>query len=437
MKILFSNPPWWSSEEKAPDGSYMLRQGRRAGSRWPFTEKAAYLPDHFRFGAYYPFPFFMGYAASYVQKAVPEAQVIFRDSITRGESYATFFDYLAWLMPDFIFIESATSAWGHDKKLLARIRTSSPRTKVILTGPIAGHAAEELADAYIKGEYEKGSVKVVNGARGLVENDLLTVEEMNSAPIPMMDDITATHYCDTNPRGQVWPHLQLWASRGCPYRCCFCVWPAVMTGNDPTGSGKRSVRVYSKEHMKAYLDEMIGRYKYRSIYFDDDTFNLVNKHTLEMCEVMREVKLPWSAMCRADTSTREVWKEMKDSGCFGVKVGFESGSQEVIDKIINKRLDLAEGEATVHYLKELGMTVHGTFTVGLPGETDAQRAQTMAFIRKLPLDSYQLSGTAEIEGTPLANMKQGEALKAYPNAIKDASYVANPDGQMKREHMAV
>lgn len=443
MKILFSNPPWWDSSQAAPGGGFLVRQGRRAGSRWPFTEKAYYLPDKFRFGGYYPYPFFMGYAASYVAKAFPEARVEFRDSITRGESYGVYYNYLDLYKPDFIFIESATSAWDHDKALIERLRQRQPQAKIVLSGPIAGQAGAGIADAVIKGEYEKGAVRVLNGERGLIEHDMLTEAEMNAAPIPMMDEATATHYWDSNPIGQEAPHLQLWASRGCPYRCCFCVWPSVMTGNDPTGQGKRSVRLYGPEYISDYLRRSLSRYDYKSVYFDDDTFNLVNKHTLDIAGVMRDLQrdlkrvIPWSAMCRADTSTKEVWKEMKESGCFGVKVGFESGSQEVIDKIINKRLDLEEGRATVHYLKELGMTVHGTFTVGLPGETAAQRQQTLDFIKSLPLDSYQLSGTAEIEGTPLANMKQGEALKAYPGAVKDASYERNPDGQMKREGMAV
>lgn len=436
-KILFSNPPWWQTAEPRADGKFPLRQGRRAGSRWPFTEQANYMPDQRRVGGYYPFPFFMGYAASYAQKALPEAQVMLRDSVTLGESYQTYYKYLDSVKPDYIVIESATSAWEHDNKLLEKLRVVVPGAKVILAGPIAGNLERkpENVVAVIKGEYEKGVVQAVQGKLGLIDHQLLTVEEMNAAPIPMMDAACWDHYWDSNPIGQQHPHLQLWASRGCPYKCCFCVWPAVMTGNDPDGSKARNVRFYNADYIRDYISRMVATYPYRSIYFDDDTFNLQDKHTSEICKVMREVKLPWSAMCRADTSTKEVWKEMKESGCFGVKVGFESGSQEVIDKIINKHLDLAEGEATVRYLKELGMTVHGTFTVGLPGETQAQREETMAFIRKLPLDSYQLSGTAEIEGTPLANMKQGEALKAYPGAVKDASYEKNPDGVLKREMM--
>ena len=42
-------------------------------------------------------------------------------------------------------------------------------------------------------------------------------------------------------------------------------------------------------------------------------------------------------MCRADTIRMDLWKEMRDSGCFGVKLGFESGNQLVVDTIVNKR----------------------------------------------------------------------------------------------------
>lgn len=438
-RILFSNPPWWASGEQKGDNQFVLRQGRRAGSRWPFTMNAHYAPDDYRAGGYYPFPFFMGYAASYVQKAIPLANVAFRDSIARGESYQTYRDFLEAFKPDFIFIESATSAWEHDKQIIALLKEWAPGAKIVLAGPISETNAEQLfavgVVACIKGEYEKGAVRVITGERGIIPHDLLTTEEMNSAPIPAMDDGCWDHYWDANPVGQVQPHLQLWASRGCPFKCCFCVWPAVMTGNDPTGSAARSVRFYSAEYIENYLQEMLKRYPYKSIYFDDDTFNLSDKHTREICAVMRKISLPWSAMCRADMSSREVWQEMKDSGCFGVKLGFESGSQTVIDTIINKKLDLREAAETTKFLRSIGLTVHGTFTIGLPGETEAQREETYAFIKSLPLNSYQLSGTAEIEGTPLANMKQGEALKAYPGAVKDSSYEANPDGVMKAEHL--
>ena len=200
-----------------------------------------------------------------------------------------------------------------------------PDTKIILTGTISAVSPQEIIEkkgvfAVVKGEYEKGVLRAIEKG-GVIESEPLSQKEMNEAPFPEYPIECWDHYCDHQPRGQIFPHAQVWASRGCPFKCIFCVWPAAMTGNDPDGKGKRTVRYYAPEYMENFLGYLIKRFPFKSIYFDDDTFNLGNKHTLEMCEVMGKIGLPWSAMCRADTIPIETWKIMKDAGCFGVKRG--------------------------------------------------------------------------------------------------------------------
>jgi radical SAM superfamily enzyme YgiQ (UPF0313 family) len=442
MRVLFSNPPWWDGRERSGRGFLLgkrqWRRGVRAGSRWPFTYLTASSPDKRRPGDYLPYPFFLGYAATYAAK-MASAEIVFRDSVASAESYASFEAFLAAQHFDFVVIESATPSWEHDRDLIRQIAAKT-RAKIIVTGPIASLGKKVLEEtpaiAAVKGEYEKGVVKVLAGAEGVIGHDLLTVEEMNAAPFPYYDHTIAHAYEDGNPTGQIFPHAQVWASRGCPYKCIFCVWPATMTGDDPDGQGKRKVRYYSAEYMRAFLGELVAKYKYKSIYFDDDTFNLGTRHVEEMCGVMREIGLPWSAMCRADTIKMETWRLMKESGCFGVKLGFESGSQYVVDKIVNKYLDLEYAADTVRELKRLGMTVHGTFTYGLPGETPEQMRQTKAFIASLPFDTVQESGTAEIEGTPLATLREQGELKRFPGARLDEHYDRRTDGNKKAQEIA-
>ena len=208
-----------------------------------------------------------------------------------------------------------------------------------------------------------------------------------------------------------------------------------MTGNDPDGTNVRTVRHYNPDYMEAFLKEIVAKYGFKTIYFDDDTFNLGNSHVVKMCEVMERIQLPWSAMCRADTIKRESWKLMKDAGCFGVKLGFESGSQRVVDTIVNKHLDLEEAADTVRHLKELGMTVHGTFTYGLPGETKEEMKQTRSYIKSLPFDSIQESGTAEIEGTPLHTLRERGTLEKYNGAVVGKEYTRATDGNKKLQTM--
>jgi radical SAM superfamily enzyme YgiQ (UPF0313 family) len=443
-KVLFSNPPWWDGRQRiaGADGQTtdLYVAGVRAGSRWPFTMTLRQPPDQFAYGAYLPYPYFMGYAATYVAR-LPGVQATFRDSIALRESYECYMAFVAAGNFDTIVIESASPSWDHDEALILVLHRFVPRARIVVTGPIASKGEELLRTlpihACIRGEYEKGVARVLDGESGMIDFDLLTLEEMNAAPFPYYDALHAHRYLDTNPRGVAVPQAHVWSSRGCPYKCIFCVWPATMTGNDPDGTGKRSVRHYSADYMEAFLTDIVGKYSYRSIYFDDDTFNLGSKHVERMCAVMRKIGLPWAAMCRADTSAMELWREMKDSGCYGVKIGFESGSQTVIDTIVNKRLDLEQARAAVAEIKRVGMTVHGTFTYGLPGETHSQMQETRSYANSLGLDTRQESGCAEIEGTPLHTLAQSGTLARYSGARADAAdYLRETDGRVKYEKLA-
>ena len=438
MNVLFTNPPWWE-----PTGKLWprFRAGVRAGSRWPFTyEDSTVFPQTLIPRSYAPYPFFMGYAAPYLEK-VTGATVTLRDSIALRESVKSYWKFVSRQKWDFIFLESATPSWKVDQEYIRALHAKQPDAKIVLCGSITARDPEKIlaelpVHACVQGEYEKGSVRVVKGESGIIRHDLLTVKEMNEAPHPWFDAKVNWRYFDSNPRGQKFPHLQIWSSRGCPYKCIFCVWPATMTGNDPDGTSPRSVRYYKREYLQPFLEKCLREATIRSIYFDDDTFNLGSKHTLEMCEMMRDLRVPWSAMCRADTIKMDVWNEMKESGCFGVKLGFESGNQFVVDKIVNKHLDLNYAADVVRHLKKIGMTVHGTFTYGLPGETPAQRQETKKYIASLPFDSVQESGTAEIEGTPLATLRRSGALKAYENAKIDENYQHHVDGNKKYQQLA-
>jgi hypothetical protein len=469
VKILFSNPPWWEQAVATEKEPAHLRQGIRAGSRWPFTRHAAHLPDQFRFGGYLPFPFFMGYSAAWTQRAFPDATVELRDSIARGESYEAFFAHLATFKPDWLVLETATPSWPHDEGLLATLHTLMPALRIILTGPIdcAKHAAilqaHQNVKAIVQGEYDKQIAKAIKGLskdwvpggfsttdelqpdQWVYPHDLLTPAEMNEAPAPMFDEACATHYADGCPEGQRFPHLQIWTSRGCPFKCAFCVWPATMTGHDPDGTRPRAVRSYSVAYLEAFLWGRLERAAragtpYQSIYLDDDTFNLTNRHVEQVAPLMKKIGLPWSAMCRADTLTEANWKLMRDSGCFGVKIGVESGSQEVLDTKINKRLNLHDVEHKwLPLLQSLGFTVHTTWTIGVAGETPEEADATRAMIARLYdkglHQTHQLSGTAEIEGTPLHTLRTAGHLAKYPGLHHDEHYHASPDGQRKIEEM--
>ena len=337
---------------------------------------------------------------------------------------------------EYFLIESATPSWEHDYKLIKNIKNKYPNLKIIVAGPISTSDEKwdsDIVYAVLKGEYEKNIMKVLEGKNGVLNHDLLTKDEMNSAPFPYYDNNIFDKYFDGNPipMNVLYPQAHIWSSRGCPFKCIFCVWPAAMTGNDPHGDGKRSVRQYTPDYIESFLKELTEKYKFKAIYFDDDTFNIGNRHTEKMSDVMSKFDIPWFAMCRADTSKKETWKKMADSGCKGVKIGVESGSQVVVDKIVNKHLDLKYVQEIVSHIRSLDMSVHGTFTYGLPGETKDDMIRTKQFIQETEFSTVQESGTAEIEGTPLHALINEQKLMTYPGAIADDNYDRQKDGGKK------
>lgn len=435
MTILFANPPWYETDQ----GDRFCRVGVRAGSRWPFTRPLPFAPGVFKFGAYLPFPFFLASAAAWSKRALPDARIELRDSIARGETYESFFREVFKLAPDYIVLETGAAAWPHDREMVRQIKALVTTCKVAIAGPTAAVAANEdagAADAFLQGEYEKNALRFFAGGAGLLPFELLSREELQTAPFPLFDERAALNYWDPCPHGQLAPHLQLYASRGCVYKCVFCAFPATMTSNDPDGTMPRSVRHYPAAWIEEFIRERLRKNPgIKSIYFDDDWFNNSKKHVLGVCEVMKRISLPWTAMCRSDTSDDETWLAMRDSGCRGVKVGFESGSQRVLNEIVNKRLNIEEGIERCLWLRKNGLSVHTTWTIGLPGETAEERNLTEETIAKLyrigAHDTHQLSGTASIPGTPLSNVEHGETLKKFPGAKVDADYQSSPDGVKK------
>ena len=101
----------------------------------------------------------MTYAASYLAEKTG-AEVILRDSIARRESYNSYWRFILDNQFDFIFLESATPSWEEDARTIRKIHELSPRTKIVVCGPITSAKAEEILKelpvvACIKGEYER------------------------------------------------------------------------------------------------------------------------------------------------------------------------------------------------------------------------------------------------------------------------------------------
>jgi radical SAM superfamily enzyme YgiQ (UPF0313 family) len=144
------------------------------------------------------------------------------------------------------------------------------------------------------------------------------------------------------------------------------------------------------------------RYNLREINIDDGTFTTNKKRVMEFCQKLRKEKtgIIWTCNGRVDNLDDEMLAEMKKSGCKMIRLGIESGSQEVLDKI-KKGLTLKQIEDGVRLVKKHGIQALGGFMFGFPYDSRETVEKTIAFAKKLSPDQVQFSINMCYPGTSL------------------------------------
>ncbi len=172
------------------------------------------------------------------------------------------------------------------------------------------------------------------------------------------------------------PTTTVMGSRGCPYQCGFCC------------KNHNRVRLNSAERMIEEIGMLHDEFGYDAIAFPEDIFILNKPRTVAVCKFLKDTGIIWRCLVRADLIVRygrDFIDMMVDSGCVGVGLGIESGSNTIL-KNINKSETAEQMKEAVKLLKSRGMFVKGFFIVGLPGENETTLAETDAFLREVQLD---------------------------------------------------
>ena len=188
------------------------------------------------------------------------------------------------------------------------------------------------------------------------------------------------------------PYVSHYTGRGCPAQCSFCLWPQTVGGN--------KYRARSPENVAremAHAQRLFPRVK--EFFFDDDTFTAYQPRAREIAKHLGKLGMTWSCNARANVN-RETLETMRDNGLRLLLVGYESGNQHILDNI-KKGVRLEEAREFTRHCRELGITIHGTFILGLPGETPATIRETVEFAKQLDVFSIQVSLAAPYPGTEL------------------------------------
>jgi hopanoid biosynthesis associated radical SAM protein HpnJ len=186
------------------------------------------------------------------------------------------------------------------------------------------------------------------------------------------------------------PYVSFYTGRGCKSRCTFCLWPQTVGGHRYRTRSVGHVIEEVKYVLKAFP-------QMKELFFDDDTFTDDLPRTEAIAKELGKLGVMWSCNAKANVP-RETLKVLKDNGLRLLLVGYESGNQQILHNI-KKGMRIEVAEQFTKDCHELGIMIHGTFILGLPGESKETIEETIKFATRINPHTIQVSLAAPYPGT--------------------------------------
>jgi radical SAM PhpK family P-methyltransferase len=272
--------------------------------------------------------------------------------------------------------------------------------KIILGGPFITRQVRSLdradleslfkligADVYVNSSQgEAALVKIIcalknNASLEGIDNIYYNVSgESRAAPVSRENNRLSENMVEWDlfsPR--VGTNINIRTSISCPFSCKFCGFPENAGPYQTAG-----VEAIAGELNRVNRIDAVG-----SVQFIDDTFNVPVKRFKEILKMMikNRYKFKWHSHFRCQFADREMVELMKESGCEGVFLGIESGSDKML-KLMNKTSKVNQYLKGIELLKAYGILTYGSFFVGFPGETRETVEETLRFIKNCGIDFY-------------------------------------------------
>ena len=313
---------------------------------------------------------------------------------------------------DLAVLHTSTPSFPSDVRVAEALKAANPALQIGFVGAHVAVSPEESLRAsiaidfvarkefdYTIQEVAQGyPLETIDGLSYRVGDRI--VHRPERAPIERMDDLPFV--VDVYRRDLVvedyfigyllHPYVSLYTGRGCRSFCTFCLWPQTIGGHR-----YRTRSADSVEAEIARAQELFPSVK--EYFFDDDTFTDDEPRAREIARRLGKLGVTWSCNAKPIVS-RDTLAVMKDNGLRLLLVGYESGNQQILNNIRKGvRLDIARRFS--EDCRKLRILIHGTFIVGLPGETPETIEETIRFAREINPHTIQVSLAAPYRGTEL------------------------------------
>jgi anaerobic magnesium-protoporphyrin IX monomethyl ester cyclase len=306
---------------------------------------------------------------------------------------------------------------------------SISKAKIILGGPEIRYNTNDLlehgADYLVIGEGEATTLALINKLENKNEIDLSNVNGIcyknNEGKIIFTPERTLINNIDELPfpnRGgiEISDYQKAWKTRhgldavsvstmrGCPYTCRWC--SRAVYG--------LTYRRRSPEKVVEELRHIKNNYNPDTIWFVDDVFTISHKWLSRFNEELKKsnLKIKYECITRADRMNEEVIKTMKESGCFRVWIGAESGSQRIIDAM-DRRVKVEQVSEMIQLSRKYGIEAGTFIMLGYPGETENDIEETISHLKKSNPDHFTITVAYPIKGTEFFGEIESNQVNAF------------------------
>ena len=209
------------------------------------------------------------------------------------------------------------------------------------------------------------------------------------------------------------PYVSLYTGRGCRSKCTFCLWPQTVGG--------QRYRTRSVDNVVAEIAHATRLFPgVKEYFFDDDTFTDDLPRAEAIARGLGRLGVTWSCNAKPDVPVASL-EILRDNGLRLLLVGYESGSQAILNNV-RKGTWLDRAREFTRAARRLGVKIHGTFILGLPGETRETIQETMRFAREMDCETIQVSLASPYPGTELYNYVVKNGYLAVDPLLDESGY---------------
>lgn len=226
------------------------------------------------------------------------------------------------------------------------------------------------ADVIVQGEGELVMLDILEGKRGILKTD--RIKHLDSLPVPAYHLFASDDRYDTSMYFAEGKFFNYNSSRGCPYACSFC---------DVKRIWGRTWYAHSAERVLQDAKMLRDTYKIDGLYFREDNFSVQRRRVKEISKGMGELGLKWACETRVDTIDNELLEIMSDGGCVGVYIGFESGSDRMLEHY-SKETTVKKAQETCDLCYKHGIKIQASFITKNPEELLEDTQATTEFVEK-------------------------------------------------------